>query len=229
MNGTDLLRVCPVRHPGAAVTLPPRLFGSIGYYGIMAQYPVALINPAVRYDKNTKSVHRYDIVDTRGRLSLTVPVSRPSGAHRWCDVTVSAHGRWWDVQRTALESAYGRTPFFEFYIDRLLPLFAERPLSGPESITDLCIRADGIIRDILALPTAVAYDSRGLSPDFTQVDLRRDIDSHASDITGGCRYWQVRADSLGFTPGLSILDAIFNLGPEASLLLASLPAGGNNP
>ncbi|MDE6145308.1 MAG: WbqC family protein, partial [Muribaculaceae bacterium] len=31
-------------------------------------------------------------------------------------------------------------------------------------------------------------------------------------------YWQVRADRLGFIPNLSILDLIFNLGPETALL-----------
>ncbi len=32
-------------------------------------------------------------------------------------------------------------------------------------------------------------------------------------------YSQLRGDRLGFIPGLSILDAIFNLGPETPLLL----------
>lgn len=219
----------PVRHSGSAVLLPPRLFAAVGYYAVMAQYPSAIIDIGTRYDKNTKSVHRYDIVDTRGRLSLTVPVSRPSGTHRWCDVTVSAHGRWWEVQRTALESAYGRTPFFEFYIDRLLPLFAARPLPAPETITDLCLRADAIVRDILALPTAVTTDIDAVAPAVAIADYRRDIDSRAAEMVRDCRYWQVRADSLGFAAGLSILDAIFNLGPEASLLLASLPADDSIP
>lgn len=35
-------------------------------------------------------------------------------------------------------------------------------------------------------------------------------------------YWQVRMDSLGFQPNLSILDLIFNLGPEAAIYLWSI-------
>ena len=96
--------------------LPPQLFGSVAYYAAMAQYRKAVVDTSLRYDKRFKSVHRYSIADARGELRLTVPVSRPEGAFlagnlTWRDVTVSAHGRWWEVHLQALESAYGRTPF----------------------------------------------------------------------------------------------------------------------
>lgn len=216
-----------VRYPGRAPVLPPRLFGSVGYYGIMAQYPCAVVERYMNFSKNVKGVHRYDIVDTRGRLSLTVPVSRPSGARGCHEVMVSAHGRWWEVHRTALESAYGRTPFFEFYIDRLAPLFAEPSLAEPEAISDLCARADKIVREIIGIDTVVVDDIYKADIEFQLFDLRRNIDECAAQLTEGLAYWQVRADRLGFVPGLSILDAIFNLGPETALLLASLPDAGS--
>ncbi len=205
--------------PERVVVLPPQLFGSVGYYSLMARYARAVISNDLRYDKRFKSVHRFDIADTRGVLTLTVPVSRPEGAFasgslRWSDVDVSAHGRWWELIPTALESAYGRTPFFEFYIDRLMPLFEPRPLDKPEKITDLCSSADAIVRSILGLETVVAH---------TLADDGAAIDDHRRDrlfpSTHGRRYWQVRADRLGFIPDLSILDLIFSLGPEAPLIL----------
>lgn len=189
--------------------LPPRLFATAAYYDLMASYPAVYIDTGIRYDKRDKAVHRYDIADTRGRLALTVPVSRPegfsTGTLRWCDVAVSAHGRWWEVQLTALESAYGRTPYFEYFVDRLKPLFAPRPLDGKESITDLCLRADAIVRSLLRIPTYVIAElPEGIPFD----DYRRTpIPSETAP------YWQVRADSLGFIPGLSILDRLFNEGP----------------
>ncbi len=208
-----------VHGPERVVVLPPQLFGSVGYYSMMARYARAVIFNDLRYDKRFKSVHRFDIADTHGVLTLTVPVSRPEGVFatgslRWSDVDVSAHGRWWELIPTALESAYGRTPFFEFYIDRLMPLFEPRPLDKPEKITDLCSSADAIVRSILGLETVV---------DHTLADDGAAIDDHRRDglfpSTPGCRYWQVRADRLGFIPNLSILDLIFSLGPEAPLML----------
>lgn len=203
-----------VRPAGSVAVLPPQLFGSVAYYALLAQYSAAVIDTSLRYDKRFKSVHRYTIADAGGELRLTVPVSRPEGAFlsgrlTWGDVTVSDHGRWWEVHLQALESAYGRTPFFEFYIDRFTPLL----VPGPRSICSMVIDADALIRDILGIETTVSQE---LMPGQQFDDYRR-VDFSAVDAPRP--YWQLRADRYGFLSRLSILDLIFNLGPEAPLLL----------
>lgn len=207
-----------IRRPEeTCVLLPPQLFGSVGYYAVMAQFPTSCVDYDMRYDKRFKSVHRFEIADASGRLRLTVPVSRPEGAFergnlRWSDVLVSAHGRWWEILPVALESAYGRTPFFEFYIDRLMPLFAPRPLEGIETITDLCRRADAEVRAILGLDAPVV-EAAWLG-DFEVEDFRSaDFALHSPARP----YWQLRADRFGFQADLSVLDLIFSLGPESPL------------
>lgn len=188
--------------------LPPRLFGSTDWYDLMTSYQAVYIDYDMRYDKRAKAVHRYDIADTRGRLALTVPVSRPdgfsSGNLRWTDVSVSAHGRWWEVQRIALESAYGGTPFFEYMYPSLAPLFTPRPLDNPESITDLCRRADHELRRLAGISTFVLDKL----PDGITFDDYRRAPVPPSDRI----YRQLRADTLGFIPGLSLLDRLFNTG-----------------
>lgn len=206
-----------IKHPaGTVVTLPPRLFGSVAYYALMARFPQVYIDYDMRYDKRAKSTHRFAICGNNGPLMLTVPVSRPKGAFlegnlKWSDILVSAHGDWWETMFTALASAYGRTPFFEFYIDRLRPAFVSRPLPQTETLTSLSRFADSAVRDILGFETRNAD-----MPGEEKYDYRR------ADIEGlypPRPYWQVRADSIGFVPGLSILDLIFNLGPEAPVYL----------
>lgn len=49
--------------------------------------------------------------------------------------------------------------------------------------------------------------------DFTKFDF--------NSVKPVC-YYQVRADRLGFFPYLSILDLIFNVGPEAPLILKKM-------
>lgn len=196
------------------IELPPRLFPDPAYYALMAAYPEAAIHTGARFDKRTKAVHRYRIADVRGPLELTVPIVKPSGAAtpqgvRWQEVGVSAHGRWWEVHTVALESAYGRTPFFEHYWPRLAPLFRE-PEPGL-TVGDFIMQANAAVCSILNIETNVRANP---APGFT-APLPAD--------TAFAEYWQVRADSLGFIPGLSILDLIFNLGPEAQLYLAQLP------
>ncbi len=206
----------PLLRRSGALLLPPRLFPESGYYALMAQYPAAAIDTSMRFNKRDKAVHRYRIADTRGLLELTVPVAKPDNSGTcWNETGVSAHGRWWEIHRTALESAYGRTPFFEFYIDRLADILAPRPLEKPESIGDLCLRADAAVRSILGLDTAIlpADDAIDRGAD----DVRRTL-----PIIPAVPYWQIRAGQLGFIAGLSVLDLIFNTGPEAPAVLLAM-------
>lgn len=176
----------------------------------MRRYPVAAIDVNMRYDKSQKDTHRFAIADTRGFLQLTVPVCHPQG-RTWNDVAISGHGRWYQTIPVALESAYGRTPFFEFYIDRFMPLFQMQDMS----VSDLCVRADAIIRKTLDLPTKIVNID-----ELEQYDDLRNFKFNSMPDTPP--YWQVRALDLGFIPNLSILDLLFNLGPEADLYLEKL-------
>lgn len=193
------------RFPEAAVVLPPAYFGSIGRYAVIAACGNVAVDSLARFDKRLKSTHRCTIADTRGPLTLTVPVAKPQcyRTARWADITVSPHGEWPDLHVTALESAYGRTPFFEFYIDRFEPLIRNavgRPLTEFDS--DL----EAICCGILGIDPPEGLPQPGACrPDLSAIAVPP--------------YWQVRAHKLGFIPGLSVLDLIFNLGPEAPLHL----------
>lgn len=155
-----------------------------------------------RFDKRCKQAHRMRIADVRGAVELTVPVAKPYG-DTWGECQVSHHGRWWEVMWTALESAYGRTPFFEFYADDFRPLLMGLENFG--TIGELNFRFDLAIRHALGITSPVVYSSTESMPEEPAPWAPEP-------------YWQIRADKLGFIQGLSILDLIFNLGPEALLL-----------
>ena len=104
---------------------------------------------------------------------------------------------------TALESAYGRTPFFEFYADDFRPLILGVEEYG--TVGELNFRFDLAIRRALGLTSPVVYSPVESEPQPVELWMPEP-------------YWQVRADRLGFIPNLSILDLIFNLGPETALL-----------
>lgn len=209
-----------VKYPDTELILPPQFMGSVGYYAAMSRYGRVVVDTDIRYDKRRKEVHRCDIVDTRGPVQLTVPVGKPSTASRearptWCDCAVSTHDAWWHRMRITLESAYGRTPYFEFLIDKFDDIFRSPALwdSWPNILT-MDQLADSIIRRILAFENEVIWAPvtlRDESP--ATVDMRR----HSFALGEQPHYWQIRADQLGFHPNLSILDLIFNLGPEAAL------------
>lgn len=184
--------------------LPPALAPSAAYYALMGQCAHVDIAMHAPYDKRRKETHRYEVADTRGRLMLTVPVQAPHGVPnaRWTDVRISGHGRWQAVHATSLASAYGRTPFYEFYIDRLAP--ALFPEEGTALEAQIKAVNDAVCK-ILMIDTKISYDA----PESVKMPPAGSVGA----------YWQVRQAELGFLDGLSVLDLIFNLGPEAALAL----------
>ena len=149
-----------IKYNDTTLVLPPALCGSIGYYALMASHRDVVIDRYCRYDKRRKLMHRYDIADVNGRLTLTVPIAKPrfgTGA-TWNDAGVSAHGAWWNIHKVALWSAYGRTPFFEYYIDELMPYLQPRDGIQPESLMDLNIGIDAVIRRIAGIESEVRYE-----------------------------------------------------------------------
>lgn len=201
----------PQSPTGDILLLPPMLCAPVGVYALIRAYGGnARFDWDARFDKRFKESHRFAIADTRGRLELTVPIARPESSRcSWSEIRTSDHGQWWDVHRVALESAYGRTPYFEFYIDRLLPMLTPGVCDRYPLLRDLAGAWDSWIRRVLELQTS------------------QPIHRVASDSGNPAvlpPYWQIRADRLGFIPGLSVLDLIFNLGPEAILYLDRIAA-----
>ena len=202
----------PILYPYVHVTLSPRLCGGIEQYVRAWAAGSYGMDWGIAFDKRDKATHRFTIADTRGRLDLTVPVAKPASSRcRWDEIGVSTHGAWWDVHRVALESAYGRTPYFEFYIDRFLPMLTVGVTDRYPRLCDLASAWDEQIADILGL-------TRGNPRGAMESDI------HIGEAAGLQLppYRQVRASRLGFLPGLSVLDLIFNLGPESQIYINDL-------
>lgn len=176
----------------------------------MAGSDYAVVDEEMRHDKRAKAVHRAVIASTRGPLQLTLPVAK-TGGKTWSQIVVSDHGRWWEVHRGAIESAYGRTPYFEFYKDRIFRHLTPEAASMP--VTLLTALIDAEIRAILGITTRVSSAAM-LNMPVEHTDLRK-YDFEHTDIG---EYPQIRQSALGYIPCTSILDMLFNLGPDESLV-----------
>lgn len=214
----------PVRHPAVTLALPPAYYGSVGRYALIWGAGDARTAWDTLFDKRQKSAHRCVIADKQGTATLTASIAKPHGITRatWADVSLSDHGAWWRVHRSTLETAYGRTPFFEFYIDRLAPFLTDGVTDRYPTLRALDDAIDATIRAILGLappPTVAASEAAALPVPVPAPAL-----AAAENAAAAIPYWQVRAHTLGHIAGLSVLDLIFNLGPEAPLWLDSVAA-----
>lgn len=201
--------------PKSTLALSPAYYGSISRYALMARYGHTFVDNGARFDKRLKSTHRTEIADVNGRMNLTVPIVKPESLTRsvWSDIHLSTHGEWWHVHLTALESAYGRTPFFEFYIDRFLPMLSRHTVDRYVTLTSLNDAIEREICDILGIASPGTAQPNEITDDMRGNRLPR---------LNPIEYYQIRKDRQGFIPDLSILDLIFNIGPESPLILAQI-------
>jgi len=190
----------------------------------MACHKNVVVDCFCRYDKRRKIMHRFDIADVNGRLTLTVPIVKPHKSRAtWNDVAISTHGQWWNIHKVALWSAYGRRPFFEYYIDEFMP-FLQNPKDDSNSLMEFNRGIDGVIRRIAGIESNVEYISNDINNRIGNEENSKIKDYRFSDceLDKNIEYYQVRVHQHGFISNLSILDLIFNMGPETPLILKKI-------
>lgn len=158
------------------------------------------------YQKQTTR-NRCTIATANGPMNLTVPVSH-KGVRCIKDVEISDHGNWRHLHWQALQTNYGESAFFEYYQDDIRPFFEKRwkyLLDYNEEIMQTMCR-------LLQLNVEFRRTEQ-----FNGVPSAVDLTSRQSPVVGP--YYQVFGQRHGFLPNLSVLDLLFNEGPQSILHL----------
>lgn len=205
---------------GGASLLSSTYFGPIQWYQKLHRMP-CIIEQHDHFVKQTYR-NRCVIATANGTQTLTVPIERYDGTK--CpmrDIRISDHGNWRHLHWNALVSAYGETPFFEFYADDLRPFFEKQHTF----LFDLNLDIMHTMCQLLDVRPQVTLSEQYIvlpSEDDAVVDFREAIrPKHPlpdADFNP-TPYYQVRAQRYGFLPNLSILDLLFNEGPEGIFYL----------
>ncbi len=188
----------------------------ISYYSRLAHTDRTWIETCDSYQKQSYR-NRCTIASTDGPLSLTIPVEKPQPGHRQMrDIRISDHGRWRHLHWTALKSAYQSSPFFDYYADELAPFYERKWDFLLDFNADLQRLVCQWI-DLDAHPSPTLTYQTDLSPEVE--DLRERIHPRLEPLVQVRPYYQVFMQKLGFLNDLSIVDLVFNMGPESILYL----------
>jgi len=195
-------------------------FAPIQYYLKLVQYDNVFIERHENYNKQSYR-NRCTIYTANGLLDLVVPVVK-TGELKMpiTEVEISYEALWQKLHFKAIESAYRRSPFYEYYIDDLTVFFNARHRYLYEFNMDIM----RTVCSLMKIPFHVQESREYMKSAEGMVDLRNGIHPKArrqqTDVNFvPPRYTQVFADKWGFKPNLSILDLLFNTGPEAKELL----------
>lgn len=166
--------------------------------------------------------NRCKISNSYGKYDLSVPLKKGKNEQQGIQMTQISDAHNWELRHwRAIQSAYGRSPFFEHYVDFIEPIFYKTH----RYLFDLNLEILEVLRTILQIDVkfTVSETYEKPSPDL-QNDFRNII--HPKPHRAGddyafypAQYGQVFEQRHGFIENLSVLDLIFCCGPEARLIL----------
>lgn len=193
----------------------PCYFPSIAHFIAMYNAQKIYLELWDNYQKQTFR-NRSEIYGANGKLNLTVPVVfTQKNRQRFKDVKIFNSEKWQQQHLKSLHSAYSTSPFFEFYIDELMPIF-EKSFCYLMDLNLLCLE---IIQNALQLEFKVFHTTTFQSIFDKGIDLRRLVNPKQQSIELK-PYAQMFSEKHGFMSNLSILDLLFNEGPATELYLS---------
>ena len=103
--------------------LPISYLGPVGYYSAILQSEEIFIETKEYFIKQSFR-NRFTIMGSNGSQTLTIPKERKSSDKTLIsDISISNQDNWQKSHWQSIVSAYGSSPFFEFYKDELLPFY----------------------------------------------------------------------------------------------------------
>ena len=199
------------------VYLSTAYLAPVEYYMQMQAFSKTVIEKHCNYIKQTYR-NRCVIASANGLQTLSIPIEKPETLKCFTkDIRIAEHGNWRHLHWSAIKSAYNSTPFFEYYEEEFVRFYERRY----EFLFDFNESLREVIVDLLDIELQVAYSSE-YKTDFlpNETDYRELIHPKKNPVTTFFKpYYQVFESKFGFQPNLSIVDLLFNMGPESILFL----------
>lgn len=197
----------------ATAYLPP-----IIYFAYLQQFNRISIEQYETFPKQTYR-NRTLIVTANGPLVLSVPVIRPFGNHTATkDIKISHQERWNIRHWRAIESAYNTSPYFLYYKDDIEKII----LSHQDSLLEMNHLLMTTLLKQLKIDCEITY-TNDFIPERGGNDYRFSITpKKPASPTLFPPYCQVFDSQMSFLPNMSILDLLFNVGPDSKRYLTSI-------
>jgi len=198
--------------------LYPTYLPNIASYIVMAQSETFVFEICDSYQKQTYRNRCY-IYGANGKLSLNIPVHySQKNRQNTKEIKIENSSKWQSIHWKSIESAYKTSPFFEFYEDDFKQLF-ETP---KEFLLDFNLECITIINGCIGFEPVMSY-----SDEFTKItsetDYRFLVNARKESKIEIKPYIQVFQNKHGVLSNLSILDLLFNEGPNTIKYLKNHP------
>lgn len=200
------------------ILLSSAYFPPIDYFYAMASSKETVVEGCENYQKQSYR-NRCSIFASDGVLSLTIPIIKAPAHTCIKDIKIDYFYPWLIQHKRAIISAYRNSPFFEYYQDDIFAILDAKE----EFLFDLNLKLTELLAGLCGFKASISISKEYIStgePDAGFCDLRGSIHPKKdSPIFKGEKslkpYYQVFSDKWGFKQNLSIIDLLFNEGPNS--------------
>jgi hypothetical protein len=189
---------------------------NIQYFSKLLLHQHAIVDVFETYQKQSYR-NRCSIYGANGLQDLTIPVIKPNGNHTVTkDIIIEYETNWQHVHWQAIVSAYGHSSFFEIFEPELVHLFEKKE----KYLVDFNFNILQQIKESTGISFNLNLSSEFIPKDGDIFDFRDSIhpkqrmqkpDAYFEPKP----YFQVFSNSHGIIYNLSIIDLLFNEGPQA--------------
>jgi hypothetical protein len=208
----------------AAIILSSAYLPPIEYFVSMLRSESVMIENRESYTRQTYR-NRCIIAGPNGRQVLTVPVIQSSRGRGGIErIRADDSKRWQSIHWRSLEAAYNKSPYFHYYREEFMPYYLSKQpwlFVLNHELLLLCMKLAGIN---VTIGFTDHFQRKYADADDRRAAIHQKGRGKGMDYP---RYPQVFESKLGFLPNLSIVDLLFNRGPDAKDYLESVRADGD--
>ncbi|MFB1003670.1 MAG: WbqC family protein [Bacteroidia bacterium] len=179
--------------------------GSIAYWSRLVNLENPIIHLNHSFQKQSE-LSQYDIVTSQGRLKLSIPTQKRTRKGPYENVMIDYNSAWQIEHWRSITNSYRKSPFFLYYGYKIEAVYMTEYKT--------LMQFNRALLDVL-------YNCLKLDNEPT-IDHISDAFFVKTPMLNNTVYPQVFDSMLDFEENLSVLDLIFNLGPEATDYLVSL-------
>ena len=203
----------------SAVLLHPCYFGPVSQFVAIAKAESIIFENEDNYQKQTYRNRQY-IYGANGKLLLNIPIKHSGNKtqhQRYREVKIENDFDWQKQHWRSLQTVYRTSPFFEFYEDEYAPLYHKKY----DFLLDFNYDCLEVVFDSLQLELAYSKTDEFILKPKDVVDARPLVKAKGAKNHIFDPYTQVFDSKFGYLNDLSVIDLIFNEGPNALNYLES--------
>jgi hypothetical protein len=193
------------------ILIHPHYLPNISHFFLLVNSKKIVFEISDNFLKQTYQNRTY-IYGANGKLLLSVPVIHSQKNRKiFKDVKISYDKDWLSHHWKSIEISYRSSPFFEYFEEKLICLYKKRE----KYLVDFNLKSINILFEMLQIDLEYDFTNSYQENYSSTSDYRINSENFNSNDIKIDKYTQVFQSKHGFINNLSVLDLIFNEGPNA--------------